>query len=116
MIAPIIQELVKLINKYLKGVYINYSNDYLFYSNYKKQYSRKSINYLINKLIDVLKKNYPNYFKEVYHPRSFRHSKATHLYNNGTPLLYVKEFLGHGVIASTEIYATPDSKKQREKY
>lgn len=113
-IVPISQELVKLINKYLKEIYINYGDNYLFYSNYKKKYNRKSINYLINKLIKKLKVVYPNYFKGNYHPHSFRHTKATHLYNNGTPLLYVKEFLGHNTITSTEIYATPDSKRQRE--
>lgn len=113
-IVPISQELVKLINKYLEEVYINYDGNYLFYSNYKKKYNRKSINYIINKLIQKLKEGYPNYFKGNYHPHSFRHTKATHLYNNGTPLLYVKEFLGHNTITSTEIYATPDSKRQRE--
>ena len=57
---------------------------------------------------------YPDKFKKNYHPHSFRRTKATHLYNNGTPLLYVKDFLGHRTIISTEIYATPNSKKQRE--
>ena len=113
-IVPISQELVKLINKYLKEVYINYGDDYLFCSNYKKRYERTSINKMINRLILTLKTKYPNYFKGIYHPHSFRHTKATHLYNNGTPLLYVKEFLGHSTISSTEIYATTDSKKQRE--
>lgn len=113
-IVPISQELVSIINNYLKKFYINYGDDYLFYSNYKKKYNRKSINYLINNLIECLRVKYPNLFKGNYHPHSFRHTKATHLYNNGTPLLYVKEFLGHSVLASTEIYATPDSKKQRE--
>lgn len=113
-IVPISGELVKLINKYLKKVYMNYSDSYLFYSNYKKRYERTSINKMINGLIQTLKVNYSNYFKGIYHPHSFRHTKATHLYNNGTPLLYVKEFLGHSTISSTEIYATPDSKKQRE--
>ena len=28
--------------------------------------------------------------------------------------MYIKDFLGHSTITSTEIYATPDSKKQRE--
>ena len=113
-IVPISQELVKLINKYLKDIHINYGDDYLFYSNYKKKYNRKSINYLINNLIKKLRVIHLNKFKENYHPHSFRHTKATHLYNNGTPLLYVKDFLGHSTITSTEIYATPDSKKQRE--
>mgnify|MGYP001624662356 CR=1 FL=1 len=113
-IVPISQELVKLVNKYLKEVYINYGDDYLFYSNYKKKYSRYSINKIIKKIVLKLNSIYPDKFKGNYHPHSFRHTKATHLYNNGTPLLYVKEFLGHSTITSTEIYATPDSKKQRE--
>ena len=113
-VVPISDELVKLINKYLKEVYINYGDDYLFYSAQKKKYYRNSINKIITVLVANLKTKHPNYFKGTYHPHSFRHTKATHLYNNGTPLLYVKEFLGHSTISSTEIYATPDSKKQRE--
>lgn len=113
-IIPISQELVKLINKYLKEVYINYRENYLFYSNYKKKYSRYSINKIIKKITIRLNLLYPDKFKKNYHPHSFRHTKATHLYNNGTPLLYIKDFLGHSTITSTEIYATPDSKKQRE--
>lgn len=113
-IVPISQELVKLINKYLKEIYINYGDDYLFYSVQKKKYYRNSINKIITTIINNLKIRYPNYFKGNYHPHSFRHTKATHLYNNGTPLLYVKDFLGHSTIVSTEIYATPDTNKQRE--
>ncbi len=113
-IVPISEELVKLINKYLKEVYINYGDDYLFYSNYKKKYERSSINKIIKCLIYKVKEKYPNQFKENYHPHSFRHTKATHLYNNGTPLLYIKEFLGHSTITSTEVYATPDTNKQRK--
>ena len=113
-IVPISQELVKLIKKYLKEIYINYDDDHLFYSNYQKKYSRYSINKLVTVLINKIKINHKNYFKGKYHPHSFRHTKATHLYNNGTPLLYIKEFLGHSTVSSTEIYATPDSRKQRE--
>lgn len=113
-IVPISQELVKLINRYLKEDYINYGEDYLFYSNYKKKFSRSSINKMISKLIKKLNNKYPSNFNKNYTPHSFRHTKATHLYNNGTPLLYIKEFLGHSTITSTEIYATPDTKKQRE--
>ena len=113
-VVPISQELVKLINKYLEEAYINYREDYLFYSNYKKSYERSSINKIIHNFILQLKAEYPNYFNGSYSPHSLRHTKATHLYNNGTPLLYIKNFLGHSTISSTEIYASPDSKKQRE--
>ncbi len=77
-------------------------------------YFRNSINKLINKLVLKIRIKYPSNFKSKYRPHSFRHSKATHLYNNGTPLLSMKEFLGHSSLASTEIYATPNSKKQRQ--
>lgn len=113
-IVPISQELVKLINKYLKEIYIDYGENYLFYSNYKKKFSRSSINKITSKLVIELTRKYPNYFNKNYTPHSFRHTKATHLYNNGTPLLYVKDFLGHSTIISTEIYAIPDAKKQRD--
>lgn len=112
-IVPISKELVLLINKYLKEIYANYT-DFLFYSNQKKRYNRKSINYILNTIIKKLRTLYPTKFKGKYSPHSLRHSKGTHLYNNGTPLLYIKEFLGHSTITTTEIYATPDSKKQRE--
>jgi len=112
-VVPISQELVSLLNKYFKFEYENYDGDYLFYSNQKKKYNRKSINYLVNVIVEKLRKKYPLKFKGKYHPHSFRHSKGTHLYNNGVPLLHIKDFLGHSSVTTTEIYATPDSEKQR---
>ena len=112
-IVPISKELVLLMNKYLNEIYVNYNN-FLFYSNQKKKYNRKSINYILNTIVKKLKTLYPDKFKGNYSPHSLRHSKGTHLYNNGTPLLYIKQFLGHSTITTTEIYTTPDSKKQRE--
>ena len=46
-IVPISQELVQLINKYIKQDYINYGDDCLFYSNLNKKYGRQGINYII---------------------------------------------------------------------
>ena len=95
-------------------MYFDYGDGFLFYSKNHTQYSRFGINFIVKTLVDKLKILYPSYFKGNYHPHSFRHSKATHLYNNGTPLLYIKDFLGHSTITTTEIYATPNSTKQRE--
>ena len=101
-------------NKFQIKLFLNWMYNYLFYSMQKRKYYRNSINKIITTLVNDLKIKYSNYFKDNYFPHSFRHTKATHLYNNGTPLLYVKEFLGHSTISSTEIYATPDSRKQRK--
>lgn len=113
-VVPVSNELVKLLNKYFTQIYFDYGEGLLFYSNQKRKYDRSSINFIVKNLVNHLKVLYPTYFKGNYHPHSFRHSKATHLYNNGIPLLYIKDFLRHSNITTTEIYATPDSKKQRE--
>ena len=38
-------------------------------------------------------------------PRYFRHSKAVHMAESGIDLIYIRNFLGHEFISSTEIYA-----------
>lgn len=115
-VVPISLDLVKLIKYYLKEYYIQYDeNGYLFYSSYKRKYTRQSINKFISSLVKKLHDAYPSLFTQKYSPHSVRHSKATHLYNNDVPLLYIKNFLGHKSLSATEIYTNPDAKKQREK-
>ena len=111
---PISEELVGLIKMYLENFYINCGNNYLFNSSHRKKYTRFAINYLLKKLINDLRKNYPGYFTLNFHPHVLRHTKASHLYNNGVPLTYIRDFLGHMVLSSTEIYSKPDKNKQRE--
>lgn len=45
-------------------------------------------------------------------PHVFRHSKAMHLLNAGVELIYIRDFLGHEDIRTTEIYAksSPEAK------
>jgi len=112
-VVPISKELVKLLNIYINK-YPPLEDDILFRTKNNTFYSDDGINYIINKTISHLKDNNPDLFKERYSAHSFRHSKATHLYNNGTPLLYIKNFLGHESVISTEIYAKPDSEIQRK--
>lgn len=113
---PIDDKLVDLIKYYLQNDYCDFDgNGYLFYSNQKKKYSRFTINYLINEMINKLRLRYPELFQKKYSPHSFRHSKATHLHNNGTPLNYIREFLGHLYLQSTQIYSQVDPNRLRKK-
>lgn len=46
-------------------------------------------------------------------PHSLRHSKAVHLLRSGVPLIYIRDFLGHVSITTTEIYAKVDAEETR---
>ena len=41
-------------------------------------------------------------------PHILRHSKAVHLLQAGVPLIYIRDFLGHSELSTTEIYAQCD--------
>ncbi len=47
------------------------------------------------------------------HAHLFRHTRAMHLYQAGIPLSYIKDFLGHVSINTTDIYASTDISMMR---
>ena len=51
---------------------------------------------------------------ERVHPHQLRHTKAIHIYRNGTPLVLVGEYLGHIHPETTKVYAYADSEMKRK--
>lgn len=47
-------------------------------------------------------------------PHMFRHSKSIHLLQAGVNLIYIRDFLGHEDIQTTEIYAKCDTELKRK--
>ena len=47
-------------------------------------------------------------------PHTFRHSKAMHLLENNVNLIYIRDFLGHESITTTEIYAKANTDIKRK--
>ncbi len=43
-----------------------------------------------------------------------RHSKATHLYEVGVPLPYIRDILGHADLSTTELYARASTEAKRK--
>ena len=41
-------------------------------------------------------------------------SKSMHMLQAGVPLIYIRDFLGHSEISTTEIYARCDSEQKRK--
>ena len=46
-------------------------------------------------------------------PHVFRHTKAMHLRRAGVNMVYIRDFLGHTELATTEIYAQADAESRR---
>ncbi|MED4582496.1 site-specific integrase [Brevibacillus choshinensis] len=75
-------------------------NDYLFYSKGKVRLSR----YYVKKYFDEYLKRYG--IKPI-NIHGLRHTFATMMYESGSELMVIQQFLGHGCLSSTETYVHP---------
>jgi integrase/recombinase XerD len=86
----------------------------LFYNQQHKTLSRWGVSYIINKYVDIAKLD-PHFSIDFpVTPHVFRHSKAMHLLQANVNLIYIRDFLGHVDVATTEVYARADSEMKRK--
>ena len=48
------------------------------------------------------------------HPHALRHSKAVHLVEADVNIIYIRDFMGHSSVKTTEIYAKISSKSRQK--
>lgn len=97
--------------KYINQV-TNNNESFLFINKYGNKYTKKGINYIINKIYDNGKKINEDatlFTNEKIHPHMLRHSRAMAMLKDGVSLSEIKEYLGHSCISTTEIYARLDT-------
>lgn len=80
-------------------------NTPLFSSQTHIKMTRSCVSNIVSKYVGMAKEKQPNLFPDAYSPHSFRHSKAVHMLEAGSELIYIRDFLGHKSIQTTEIYA-----------
>lgn len=90
------------------------SEQYLFESRLGKPYSAVAWQQLTKKY--AIKAGFTDDLLKKTTPHIFRHTKATELLEAGMDLLYVRNFLRHVDISTTQIYLSVMSKKLAEKY
>ncbi len=112
-IVPLNLETIKLLKKYI-SLYNLQKDDILFTNKYNKKFSERGIEYIVDKYVENAKIDYPELFCCNVFPHSFRHSKAMHLLENGVNLIYIKDFLGHVSVSTTEIYARANPEVRRK--
>jgi len=105
--VPISSDVSKLLCYHLKENEIMGQRDHpLFSSQLGGKMTTACIRNLVDKYVARAKDTHQTMFSEPkYSPHSFRHSKAVHMVESGTQLIYIRNFLGHVSVQSTEIYA-----------
>ena len=114
-IVPLISQTIKILEKYIKiyNIPIN-SDNLLFYNSKKEALTRMGITYIIKKYVSIARNKNPLEFQINVTPHTFRHSKAMHLLESGVNLIYIRDFLGHESVTTTEIYARANPENKRK--
>ncbi len=86
----------------------------LFYNRTGSKLTRAGIAYVLSKYVETLRIARPDLVPETVSPHSLRHSKSMHMLIAGVPLIYIRDYLGHVEISTTEVYARCDSAQKRQ--
>lgn len=116
-IIPIVVQTAKLLSSYLKeyGLLDEESINLPVFSNRENdKLTRAGITYILSKYVELAKKNWPKLFPKKVSPHILRHSKAMHLLQANVNLIYIRDFLGHSSVITTERYAKADPEIKRK--
>jgi len=75
--------------------------------------SRSGVRYILEKYAKKVRTHHPELDYTV-SPHALRHSKAMHLLEANTPLVILRDILGHADVSTTEIYARASITMKRE--
>jgi site-specific recombinase XerD len=115
-IVPLMKKQSDLLKRYMieHNLIEDWANEYSLFQNKKKEkLTRAGVSYILKKYVLEARKINPTIIPEKFSPHCLRHSKSMHLLQGGVNLVYIRDFLGHSSIQTTEIYARADSKQKR---
>ena len=114
--VPLMRETAELLKKYLSENRLDLpeKSNYPVFSNHSGQkLTRAGVTYILKKYCDILRATDPSFPVKV-SPHMLRHSKAMHMLQSGIALIYIRDFLRHSKIDTTEIYAKADVEMRRK--
>ncbi len=113
-VIPISANVANIIKVYLKSACICSTAHPVFVNIYDKPLSRSGVSYILDKYGCMARNTRPELYPDKLHPHILRHSKAMHLLENGVNLIYIRDFLGHSSVTTTEIYARCNPELKRK--
>ena len=112
--VPIGGDVASILRKYVKEYAVFRPEQHLFTNSQKTSLSRVGIQYIIDKYTERGRMLNPSLFTSKITNHSFRHSKSMHLLEAGVNLLYIRDFLGHTSVTTTEMYAKANPEIKRK--
>lgn len=117
-LVPLEQEVIQLLEGFLKAeknkrVFYNIDDPIFLNRSYNKL-TRQGIGYIVKKYASQARKLNSKLIPLKVHPHIFRHSRAMTLLQAGVELIYIRDFLGHYSVMTTEIYARVNNEATRK--
>lgn len=113
--VPVTKNTVSLLRAYLteKSLDKPWKNQNpLFFNSQQHKLTKEGVAYILEKYAESARKSSTIVPAKV-KPHIIRHSKAMHLLQAGVNIIYIRDFLGHVDVKTTEIYARADMETKR---
>ena len=85
----------------------------LFKNRQGHKLTRGGISYILKKYVDRANRENANALPHNLTPHCLRHSKAMHMLESGINIVYIRDFLDHEDLATTQIYAKANPETKR---
>lgn len=116
-VVPLMDPTARLLRQYLDENTLHpvkHYNSPVFKNRSGTKLTRAGITYILDKYVAIAKQSCPALIPKDISTHYFRHSKSMHMLQVGVPLIYIRDFLGHAEISTTEVYARCDSSQKRK--
>ena len=104
-IVPITPETTKILKGYMKEHKREQFDQPIFVNRSNAKLTDMGITYILKKYVALAKESNPNMYKDPISPHTLRRTKGSHLIQSGVNIYYVRDFLGHSSVVTTERYA-----------
>lgn len=114
--VPLSSQNADILRQYIRERKLDYPDrldDPLFTNRQGSKLTRSGISYILAKYVDKVNAKAPNTLPATLTPHCMRHSKAMHLLESGVNLVYIRDFLGHEDIETTQVYAKANPETKR---
>ena len=114
--VPLMKETADILKEYLHDCGLDKPeccNMPVFTNHRGEKLTRAGVTYILKKYSDEARKKDPSIPVKV-SPHMLRHSKAMHMLQAGVYLIYIRDFLRHSQVATTEVYAKADVEMRRK--